>query len=79
MEYLTTLLVAIIGGLGFMLFRRYKDGIELRANRDLKDQEHSSNVVDEKVDSAQGEIDSIQDEIKSPVEDNFWDKYTKDK
>lgn len=70
---------AIIGGLLYLLSRKSKKIDDLKATVDLTVQKESSKVVDEKVNSAQKEIDALSQEMKKPVSDEFWNDYTKDK
>lgn len=78
METLLSILVAIIGGLGFLVFRKSKQNTQLKADKSLTDQKKDSKLVDEKVESAQKEIDKLESEKDKPVGDGFWDDYTKD-
>lgn len=77
--YIIAFLVSIIGFLAFLITRKNKELDELEADVDLADQRKDSAVVDQKVDSAQQEIDKISQEMKKPVDDKFWDDYFKDK
>ena len=70
---------AIIGGLIFFIYRKDRENDQLRADKDLTKQTERSKIVDEKVDSAQVEIDKLDQEMKKPVSDDFWKNYTKDK
>lgn len=72
-------LSAIIGGLLILLNRKSRQNDELKADKDLTVQRESSKVVDEKVSSAQKEIDTLSQEMKKPAEesDKFWDEYGK--
>jgi len=79
METLIGILLSIIGGLGFMYFRKSKQNRSLKANQSLTDQKEDSTIVDEKVESAQKEIDKLESEKDKPVGDDFWDDYTKGK
>lgn len=79
METLIGILLSIIGGLGFMYFRKSKQNTQLKVDKSLTDQKKDSTIVDEKVESAQKEIDKLESEKDKPVGDDFWDDYTKDK
>jgi hypothetical protein len=70
---------AIIGGLIFFIYRKDRENDRLRADKSLTKQTERSKIVDEKVRSAQVEIDKIDQEMKKPVSDDFWKNYTKDK
>jgi hypothetical protein len=70
---------AIIGGLIFFIYRKDRENDRLRADKSLTKQTERSRVVDEKIDSAQVEIDKIDQEMKKPVSDDFWKDYTKGK
>lgn len=72
-------LSAIIGGLLILLNRKSRQNDELKADKDLTVQRESSKIVDEKIDSAQKEIDKISQEMEKPVSDDFWKDYTKGK
>lgn len=78
METLLGILLSIIGGLGFLLFKKSKQNIQLKADNDLQTQKKDSKIVDGRVDGAQKEIDSLNKEIDKPVKDDFWKDYTKD-
>lgn len=79
METLIGVLLSIIGGLSFLVFRKSKQNNQLKANQSLTDQKNDSKITDEKIDSAQGEIDTLHKEMEKPVGDEFWKDYTKDK
>ena len=81
MENLITILLAVIGGLGFLLLRKSKENVSLKAEKDLTIQSESSKVVDEKVADSQAKIDDIQAEIESEPEEAeaFWEEYTEKK
>jgi len=72
---------AIIGGLLIYLSRKNREVDNLKADKDLTVQTERSKVVDEKVDSAQVEIDKLSQEMKKPAksDDEFWKDYTKGK
>lgn len=72
---------AIIGGLIFLLSRKNRKIDGLKADIDLTKQTERSKVVDEKVNSAQVEIDKLSQEMNKPVKDDdeFWGEYSKDK
>lgn len=74
-----TFISAIIGGLLFALSRSNRKNESLKADIDLTKQTERSKIVDSKVRSAQDEIDSLSQEMKKPVGDEFWDEYTKGK
>ena len=80
METLISILITIIGGLGFLLFRKSKQNTQLKADIDLTKQSESSKVVDEKVNSAQEKIDDLNQEMEKPVEEaeEFWKNYKKE-
>lgn len=75
METLISILVAVIGGLGFMLFRKSKQNTQLQADKDLTDQKKSSKMVDKKNKDLQEEIDLLETEKGKSVEDDFWKNY----
>lgn len=77
--HIVAFLSAIIGGLLFLLSRKSKQNQELQAEKDLTNQKISSKIVDEKVNSAQKEIDKLSQEMEKPVSDDFWKDYTKGK
>tara|TARA_R100001086_G_scaffold249961_1_gene192065 strand:- start:990 stop:1232 length:243 start_codon:yes stop_codon:yes gene_type:complete len=79
METLIAILVAIIGGLGFMLSRKSKENENLKADKSLTDQKQSSKVVDKKNRDLQEEIELLEDGKNKSVEDGFWKDYTKGK
>lgn len=81
MENLITILLAVIGGLGFLYLRKSKENINLKAEKDLTVQSESSKVVDEKVGEAQSKVDDIQASIESEPEEAeaFWEEYTEKK
>lgn len=81
METLISILVAVIGGLGFLLLRKSKENVQLKVDKDLTVQSESSKVVDEKVSEAQGKIDSIQSEldIEPDESEGFWEDYSEKK
>lgn len=72
-------LSAIIGGLLILLNRKSKQNEELKADVDLTKQRESSKVVDQKVESAQKEIDKLEKQMKEKPKDDdeFWGDYTK--
>lgn len=77
METLISILVAVIGGLGFLLYRKSKQNIQLKADADLTRQTERSRVVDKELISAQEKIDSLSHEMEKPAEESegFWRKY----
>ena len=77
METLVSILVAIVGGLAFLLFNKSKENTSLKAEKDLTEQSERSKIVDEQVSSASVEIDALSEEMDKPVGDKFWKKYTK--
>lgn len=85
MDSQLSILLAIIGGLGLLLFRKSKQNTQLKAEQDLTDQKNRSKVVEEKVHSAQKKIDELSQELEKPVSeypteiDAFWKDYTKRK
>jgi len=81
MENLITLLIAVIGGLGFLLLRKSKENVQLKADKDLTVQSESSKVVDEVVSEAQVKIDSLQEAMESEPEEaeGFWTEYSEKK
>lgn len=81
MDSQLSILLAIIGGLGLLLFRKSKQNNQLKAERDLTDQKNRSKVVEEKVHSAQKKIDELSQELETPVgeSEEFWKDYTKRK
>jgi hypothetical protein len=72
---------AIIGGLIFFIYRKDRENGQLKADKSLTKQEERSKIVDEKVSSAQVEIDKLSQEMNKPVksDDDFWKDYTKGK
>ena len=80
METLVSILIIIVGALGFGFYRSSKKNNQLRADKDLTVQSTSSKIVDENVESAQKEIDEIEDEMDEPEEDpvKFWSEYKDD-
>lgn len=81
MDSQLSILLAIIGGLGLLLFRKSKQNNQLKAEQDLTDQKNRSRVVEEKVHSAQKKIDELSQELETPVSESeeFWKDYTKRK
>lgn len=81
MDSQLSILLAIIGGLGLLLFRKSKQNNQLKAEQDLTDQKNRSKVVEEKVHSAQKKIDELSQELEKPVSESeeFWKDYTKRK
>ena len=79
METLLSILVAIIGGLGFLLYRQSKQNVSLKADKSLTDREKDSTIVDTGVDSAKQEIEKLESDKDNPVDDGFWDEYLQDK
>lgn len=81
MDSQLSILLAIIGGLGLLLFRKSKQNNQLKAEQDLTDQKNRSKVVEEKVHSAQKKIDELSQELEQPVDESeeFWKDYTKRK
>lgn len=81
METLISILIAIIGGLGFLFYRKSKQNTQLKADIDLTSQRERSKIVDEKVNSAEEEIDTLHKEMGKPVEgsEEFWKDYGKDR
>ena len=77
MENLISILVAALAGLGLLLFRKSKQNISLKAEKDLTERTESSKVVDDQNSETQKEIDSLEGQIKSEPEgpDKFWDEY----
>ena len=81
MENLITILLAVIGGLGFLLLRKSKENTSLKIEKDLTIQSESSKVVDEKVADSQAKIDDLESELESEPEEAeaFWEEYTEKK
>lgn len=81
MDSQLSILLAIIGGLGLLLFRKSKQNTQLKAEQYLTDQKNRSKVVEEKVHSAQKKIDELSQELEKPVSESeeFWKDYTKRK
>jgi hypothetical protein len=81
MESLISVLIAIIGGLGFLLFHKNKQNIQLKADKDLTSQSKDSKIVDNKVKSAEEEIKDLEKTMDDPVEEamEFWKKYNEKK
>lgn len=77
MEYLISVLIAIIGGLSFLLFRKSKHNTQLKADIDLTRRSERSKIVDEEVSSVQGEVDALSQELEKPTDeaDKFWRDY----
>lgn len=79
METLISLLIAIIGGLGFLFFRKSKENTQLKVDKSLSERKQDSELSESKVESAEKDIEKIDKEMKKPVDDSFWDDYTKGK
>lgn len=79
MEYLIGILLSIIGGLGFLVFRKSKQNTQLKADKDLTSQTEHSKIVDKEVKQSQEEIDKLESDKDKPVDDGFWDEYLQDK
>ena len=79
METLISILIAIIGGLGFALFHKSKQNTQLKADKDLTSQEESSKLVDEKITDSQKDIAKLEEQKNKPVGDDFWKDYTNPK
>lgn len=77
MENLISILIAALAGLGLLLFRKSKQNISLKAEKDLTERTESSKVVDDQNSETQKEIDSLEGQIKSEPKgpDKFWDEY----
>lgn len=69
----------IITGLLILLNMKSKEINSLKSEKDLQVQREKSKVVDEKVQSAQKEIDKLDKQMKEPTksDDEFWKEYTK--
>lgn len=70
---------AIIGGLLIYISRKNSENAGLKADKDLTNRKNESKVVDDKIKSAQDQIDKLDEEMIKPVDDSFWDDYTKGK
>lgn len=75
METLISILLAIIGGLGFVLFRKSKENTQLKADKSLTERESSSKIVDVKVEDIKKEIKKLENKKNEAVEDKFWKDY----
>ena len=71
--------LVIIAGLLILLNMKSKEINSLKSEKDLSIQREKSKVVDEKVQSAQKEIDKLDKQMKEPTKDDdeFWKEYTK--
>ena len=71
--------LVIIAGLLILLNMKSKEINSLKSEKDLSIQREKSKVVDEKVQSAQKEIDKLDKQMKEPTkgDDEFWKEYTK--
>lgn len=71
--------LVIIAGLLILLNIKSKEINSLKSEKDLQIQREKSKVVDEKVQSAQKEIDKLDKKMKEPTkgDDEFWKEYTK--
>lgn len=80
METLISILIAIIGGLGFLVLRKSKQNTQLKADKSLADQKNDSKITDEKIKDAQDEINKLVKEMDKPVSDSeeFWKDYKGD-
>lgn len=74
-----SIFLMIIAGLLILLNMKSKEINSLKAEKDLQVQREKSKVVDEKVQSAQKEIDKLDKQMKEPTKDDdeFWKEYTK--
>lgn len=74
-----SIFLVIIAGLLILLNMKSKEINSLKAEKDLQVQREKSKVVDEKVQSAQKEIDKLDKQMKEPTKDDdeFWKEYTK--
>lgn len=70
--------LVIIAGLLILLNMKSKEISLLKAEKDLSIQREKSKVVDEKVQSAQKEVDKLDKQMKEPTksDDEFWKEYT---
>lgn len=77
METLISILVALLGGVGFLYYRKSKENVGLKADIDLTSQRERSKIADEKVSDADEKLDALGKEMDKPVEesDEFWKKY----
>ena len=73
------LFLVIIAGLLILLNMKSKEINSLKSEKDLSIQREKSKVVDEKVQSAQKEIDKLDKQMKEPTkgDDEFWKEYAK--
>jgi len=71
--------LVIITGLLILLNMKSKEINSLKSEKDLAIQREKSKVVDEKVQSAQKDIDKLDKQMKEPTksDDEFWKEYTK--
>lgn len=71
--------LVIIAGLLILLNMKSKEINSLKSEKDLQVQREKSKVVDEKVQSAQKDIDKLDKQMKEPTKDDdeFWKEYTK--
>lgn len=81
METIVTILVTIISGMGFLLYKKSKETAQLKADQDLTSQSESSKLVGEKIEESQTEVDKLESELQTKPDDKdkdqFWDDYTK--
>lgn len=74
-----SIFLIVIAGLLILLNMKSKEINSLKSEKDLQVQREKSKVVDEKVQSAQKEIDKLDKQMKEPTKDDdeFWKEYTK--
>lgn len=76
METIISILLAFLGGLGFMFFRERNKSRHLQADKDLTDRTSDSKMVDKQIKCAKKKIDKLESDKSKPVGDDFWDDYT---
>lgn len=78
---LTSILLAIIAGLGFVVYAKSKKNVSLKAEKDLSERLEESKTVDVQLMELDKKNDELEEDLKTDPEEpeSFWDEYSKKK